>query len=60
MYTVLHIVDFEVVQTMPFAYELIQVMKENLVQPKAKELVKQIIEHHWDKTLRHPFYVTNK
>ena len=42
-YTVLCIVDSEVVQTLPFVYELIRLMKENLDQLKAKEWVKHII-----------------
>ena len=31
LYTVLRIVDSEVVPTMPFVYELIRVMKDNLI-----------------------------
>ena len=37
LYTVLRIVDSEVVPTMPFVYELIRLMKENLDRLKAKE-----------------------
>ena len=37
LYTVLRIVDSEVVPTMPFVYELIRVMKENLIRLNAKE-----------------------
>ena len=37
LYTVLHIVDSEVVPTMPFVYELIWVMKQNLHQLNAKD-----------------------
>ena len=37
LYTVLRIVDLEVVPTMPFVYELIRVMKENLIRLNAKE-----------------------
>ena len=43
LYTVLRIVDSEVVSTMPFVYELIRLMKENLDRLKAKEWVKLII-----------------
>ena len=43
LYTVLHIIDSEVVPTMPFVYKLIQLMKTNLDRLKAKELVKYII-----------------
>ena len=43
LYTVLCIVDSEVVPTMPFVYELIRVMKQNLHQFNAKYWVKTII-----------------
>ena len=44
LYTVLRIVDSEVALTMPlFVYELIRVMKQNLHQLNAKDLVKTII-----------------
>ncbi|XP_034707021.1 uncharacterized protein LOC117930476 [Vitis riparia] len=39
LYTVLRIVDSEVVPTMPFVYELIRVMKENLIRLNAKECI---------------------
>ena len=37
LYTVLRIVDSKFVPTMPFVYELIRLMKENLDRLKAKE-----------------------
>ena len=37
LYTVLHIVDLEVVPTIQFIYELIRLIKANLDQLKAKE-----------------------
>ena len=43
LYTVLRIVDSEIVSTMPFVYELIRVMMQNLHALKAKEWVKKII-----------------
>ena len=43
LYIVLRIVDFEVVLTMSFVYELIQVMKQILHQLSTKDWVKQII-----------------
>ena len=46
LYTVLCIVDSEVVPIMPFVYELIRLMKENLDQLKAKEWMKIIIADH--------------
>ena len=56
LYTVLCIVDSEIVPTMPFMYELIRVMKQNLHALKAKEWVKNIITNLWDKTLKHPLH----
>ena len=56
LYTVLRIVDSEVVPTIPFVYELIRLMKTNLDQLKAKEWVKHIITDHWDRTLKHPLH----
>ena len=56
LYTVLRIVDSEVVLTMPFIYELIRLMKENLDRLKAKEWVELIITDRWDRTLKHPFH----
>ena len=58
LYTVLRIVEFEIVPIMPFVYELIRVMKKNLHVVKAKEWVKNIIADHWDKTLKHPLHAT--
>ena len=57
LYAVLHIVDSEIVPTISFAYELIRVMKQNLHELKAKDLVKKIIADRWDKTLKHPLHV---
>ena len=56
LYTVLRIVDSEVVPTMPFVYELIRAMKENLIRLNAKEWVLEIIAYRWDRTLKHPLY----
>ena len=56
LYTVLHIVDSEVVSTMSFVYELIRLMKANLDRLKAKEWVKHIIVDCLDRTLKHPFH----
>ena len=41
LYTVLRIVDSEIVPTMPFVYEMIRVMKQNLHALKVKEWVKK-------------------
>ena len=56
LYTVLRIVDSEVVPTLPFVYELIRVMKQNLHQRNAKDWVKTIIADRWDRTLKHPLH----
>ena len=56
LYTVLRIVDSEVVPTLPFVYELIRVMKQNLHQFNAKDWVKTIIADRWDRTLKHPLH----
>ena len=56
LYTILRIVDSEVVPTLPFVYELIRVMKQNLHQLNAKDWVKTIIADRWDRTLKHPLH----
>ena len=56
LYIVLCIIDSEVVPTMPFVYELIRVIKQNLHQLNAKDFVKTIIADYWDRTLKHPLH----
>ena len=56
LYTVLRIVDSEIVPTLPFVYELIRVMKQNLHQLNAKDWVKTIIADRWDRTLKHSLH----
>ena len=56
LYTVIHIVDSEVAPIMPFVYELIRVMKQNLYQLNAKNWVKTIIADRWNRTLKHPLH----
>ena len=56
LYTVLRIVDSEVVPALPFVYELIRIMKQNLHQLNAKDWVKTIIKDRWDITLKHPLH----
>ena len=56
LYTVLRIVDSEIVPTKSFAYELIRVTKQNLHALKVKEWVKNIIANRWNKTLKHPLH----
>ena len=59
LYTVLRIVDSEVIPTMPFVYELIRLMKANLDRLKAKEWVKLIIAYRWDITLKHSLHAAS-
>ena len=59
LYTVIRIVDSEVVPTMSFVYELIRVMKKNLHQLNAKDWVKTIIADRWDRTLKHPLHAAS-
>ena len=44
LYTMIRIVDLEVIPTISFVYELIQLMKANLDRFNAKEWVKHIIK----------------
>lgn len=55
--TIIWIVDLEVVPRIPFLYELIQVMKENLIRLNARDWVLQIIKDLWGKTHKHPLHV---
>ena len=48
--------DSKVVPTMPFVYELVQVMKENLIRQQVGDWIFKIIKDHWDKTLKHPLH----
>ena len=51
---VLRLVDSEVVPTMPFVYELLHMMKENLIRQGAGDWMFKIIQDRWQKTLKHP------
>ena len=48
--------DSEVVPTMPFVYELMHVMKENLIRQGAGDWMFKIIQDRWQKTLKHPLH----
>ncbi|RVW12082.1 hypothetical protein CK203_087327 [Vitis vinifera] len=56
LYVVLRLVDSEVVPTMPFVYELMHVMKENLICQGARDWMFKIIQDRWEKTLKHPLH----
>ena len=59
LYTVLRIVDSEVVPTLPFVFELIRVMKQHLHQLNAKDWVKTIKADRWDRTLKYPLHAAS-
>ncbi|RVX06633.1 hypothetical protein CK203_029523 [Vitis vinifera] len=56
LYVVLRLVDSKVVPTMPFVYELMHVMKENLIRQGAGDWMFKIIQDRWQKTLKHPLH----
>ncbi|KAJ9680166.1 hypothetical protein PVL29_019454 [Vitis rotundifolia] len=56
LYVVLRIMDSEVVPTMPFVYELMQVMKENLSRQQVGDWIFKILKDRWEKTLKHPLH----
>ena len=56
---VLRLVDSEVVPTMPFVYELMHVMKENLIRQGVGDWIFKIIKERWEKTLKHPLHVAS-
>ncbi|RVW62088.1 hypothetical protein CK203_058940 [Vitis vinifera] len=56
LYVVLRLVDSEVVPTMPFVYELMHMMKENLIRQGAGDWMFKIIQDRWEKTLKHPLH----
>ena len=45
LYVVLQIMDSEVVPTMSFVYELMQVMKENLIRQQVSDWIFKIIKY---------------
>ena len=56
LYVVLQLMDSEFVPTMPFVYELMHVMKENLISQRARNWIFKIIKDRWEKTLKHPLH----
>ncbi len=56
MYTVLRLVDTEVVPTMPLLYEVFQYMKEAIMHQRGLKWVLDIINNRWDKQLSHPLH----
>ncbi|RVW40601.1 hypothetical protein CK203_079132 [Vitis vinifera] len=45
-----------IVPTRPFVYELMHVMKENLIRQGAGDWMFKIIQDRWEKTLKHPLH----
>ena len=56
IFVVLRIMDSEVVPIMSFLYELMQVMKENLIRQQVGDWIFKIIKDHGEKTLEHPLH----
>ena len=56
LYVVLRIIDSEVIPTMSFVYELMQVMKENLNRQQVGDWIFKILKDRWEKTLKHPLH----
>ncbi|RVW98354.1 hypothetical protein CK203_034355 [Vitis vinifera] len=44
---------------MPFVYELMQVVKENLIRQQVREWIFEIIKGHWEETLKHPLHAVD-
>ena len=55
---VLRLMDSEVVPTMPFVYELMHAMKDNLIRQGNGDWIFKIIKDHWEKTLKYPLHAT--
>ena len=60
LYMVLRLMDSEVVLIMSFGYELMHVMKENLIRQETRDWIFKIIKDRWEKTLKHPLHVVLK
>ena len=58
LYIVLRLMDSEVVPIMSFVYELMHVMKENLIHQGVEDWIFKVIKDRWEKTLRHSFHET--
>ena len=54
IFVVLRIMDSEVVPIMSFLYELMQVMKENLIRQQVGDWIFKILKDGREKTLKHP------
>ncbi|CAL2257810.1 unnamed protein product [Prunus armeniaca] len=56
LYSILRIVDTEVVPTMPILYDIFQIMKEKISKLKGKKWLLKIINYRWDVTLSRPLH----
>ncbi|CAL2230049.1 unnamed protein product [Prunus armeniaca] len=56
LYSILRIVDTEVVPTMPILYDMFHIMKEKISKLKGKKWLLKIINHRWDVTLSCPLH----
>ncbi|CAB4273427.1 unnamed protein product [Prunus armeniaca] len=56
LYSILRIVDTEVVPIVPILYDTFHIMKENIYKLKGKKWILKIINHKWDVTLSCPLH----
>ncbi|CAN6723407.1 unnamed protein product [Malus baccata var. baccata] len=56
LYSILRIVNTEVVPTMPILYDMFHIMKEKISKLKGKKWILKIINHRWDVTLSRPLH----
>ena len=56
LYVVLQLINSKVVLTMPFVYELMHIMKENLIRQGVGDWIFKIIQDRWEKTLKHQLH----
>ncbi|CAL8116536.1 unnamed protein product [Prunus armeniaca] len=56
LYSILRIVDTEVVPAMPILYDMFHIMKEKISKLKEKKWLLKIINHRWDVTLSRPLH----
>ena len=56
LYVVLRLMDSKVAPTMSFVYQLMHVIKKNLICQGIGDWIFKIIKDCWEQTLRHPLH----
>ncbi|XP_028957465.1 uncharacterized protein [Malus domestica] len=56
LYSIMRIVNTEVVPTMPILYDMFHIMKEKISTLNGKKWILKIINHRWDVTLSRPLH----